>query len=111
MSSCLLAKLVYLRLTQCKFIVKYSLQNILRVTYLCNNIFYEYLYFNRLCGSVQKRNVKNMDFGMGRGHSGALEAQYRMALENAFSPDGPGRKKRFTSDNLIDKLCNFSDMN
>lgn len=62
----------------------------------------------RLCGSTEKRNLKNVDFGMGRGHSGALEAQYRMAIDSAYSPNGPGRRKRSASES-IQRVCDLYD--
>ncbi|KAF0311047.1 Diuretic hormone class 2 [Amphibalanus amphitrite] len=52
-----------------------------------------YLPDTRLWPLLIVNDKRNLDFGVGRGFSGALQAKHRMGWAAATDPSGPGRRR------------------
>nr|P0DQF3.1 RecName: Full=U-scoloptoxin(21)-Sm2a; Short=U-SLPTX(21)-Sm2a; Flags: Precursor [Scolopendra morsitans] len=55
-----------------------------------------FLGFIIVCASEEQSDnrLPNIDFGLDRGHSGRMTAEYLMGLAAANDPNGPGRRRR-----------------
>ena len=49
---------------------------------------------SRLWPLLLTNDKRNVDFGLGRGFSGAMQAKHMMGWDAATDPRGPGRRRR-----------------